>query len=158
MLDQALDALKTYDWGVEPKVLRPIDDAIVATHGDADARKKLETQLTGCLGSDIPAAAKDAVCRALKSIGTSASVPALAALLIDGKLSHMSRYALEAIPGSEATNALVAALDQAPDAIKIGIASSLGSRARSTDVPATPLAETLAHKNPGVGFTGPGNE
>ena len=28
MLDQAFDDLKTYDWGVDPKVLKPIDDAV----------------------------------------------------------------------------------------------------------------------------------
>ena len=30
MLDQAIEALKTYDWGVDPKVIRPIDEAIAA--------------------------------------------------------------------------------------------------------------------------------
>ena len=45
MIDEAFEALKTYDWGVEPKVLNPINEAIVATHGDADARKELETRL-----------------------------------------------------------------------------------------------------------------
>ena len=94
MLDQAFDALKTYDWGVEPNVLQPIDEAITATHADPAARKDLETRLIEVLKTEVPRAAKDAVCRALKTIGTVASVPALAALLADEKLSHMARYAL----------------------------------------------------------------
>ena len=78
-LDKALDALKTYDWGVDPNVLKPIDDAIIATHGDAAARKKLEAHLIAALKPAASRAAKDAACRALKTIGTAASVPALAA-------------------------------------------------------------------------------
>ncbi len=38
MLDQAFEALKTYDWGTDRKALDPIDDAVVATHGDDAAR------------------------------------------------------------------------------------------------------------------------
>ena len=40
-LDKAFDALKTYDWGMEPNLVKPIEDAIVATHTDAAARKEL---------------------------------------------------------------------------------------------------------------------
>ena len=97
-LNKALDALKTYDWGVDPNVLKPIDEAIIATHSDAAARKELETRLIEVLKSGAPRAAKDAVCRALKTIGTAVAVPALAPLLADESLSHMARYALERIP------------------------------------------------------------
>ena len=48
MLDQAFDALKTYDWGTDRKVLNPIDEAVVATHDDAAARKELETAWLPC--------------------------------------------------------------------------------------------------------------
>lgn len=42
----------------------------------------------------------------------------------------MARYALEVIPATEATDALVSGLGAAPDELKVGIASSLGARAR----------------------------
>ena len=35
MLDQAFEALKTYDWGQDKAVLNPIEEAVVATYGDA---------------------------------------------------------------------------------------------------------------------------
>lgn len=152
MLDQAFEALKTYDWGVDPKVLRPIDDAINATHGDAGARQQLETRLAAVLSSDVPQAAKDAVCRALRTIGTAASVPVLAGLLADEKLSHMARYALQANPAAEATQALLAALPKAPAKIKVGIASSLA--ARGGDLPASAFASMLADKDPAVARAG----
>ena len=152
MLDQAFEALKTYQWGVDPKTVQAIQDTVVATHGDAAARKSLEGQLAAVLGTDIPRAAKDTLCRALKTIGTAHSVPALAKLLHDEELSHMARHALQAIDAPEAAKALIAAIDKAPKKIRIGILSSLG--ARGSDVPVTPLAKALADKDAEISTAG----
>ncbi|RZO12932.1 MAG: hypothetical protein EVB09_11265 [Verrucomicrobiaceae bacterium] len=152
MLDQALESLKTYEWGVEPKAVQSIQDAVVASHGDAAARKKLESTLAEVLGTDLPRAAKDTVCRALKTIGTAHSVPALAKLLHDEELSHMARHALEANDSPEAVKALVGAIDKAPKKIKIGIISSLG--ARGVGVPVAPLAKALSDKDADISTAG----
>jgi HEAT repeat protein len=152
MLDQALAALKTYQWGVDPKAVQAIQDTVVATHGDAAARKNLEGQLAAVLNTDIPRAAKDTVCRALKTIGTAHSVPALAKLLHDEELSHMARHALEANDSPEAVKALIGAIDKAPKKIKIGIISSLG--ARGNGVPVAPLAKALADKDADISAAG----
>lgn len=145
-LAKALEALKTYDWGVDPNVLKPIDEAIIATHTDAAGRKELEDRLVAVLKTELPHAAKDAVCRALKTIGTAASVPALALLLADEKLSHMARYALERIPGPEAGQALRDALPKVAAKLKIGIIGSLGVRGEATAV--APLQALLADSDP----------
>jgi hypothetical protein len=152
MLDQALAALKTYQWGVDPKTVQAIQDTVVATHGDAGARKNLEGKLAAVLSTDIPRAAKDTVCRALKTIGSAHSVPALAKLLHDEQLSHMARHALQTIDAPEAGKALVAALDKAPKKIRIGIISSLG--ARGNGVPVAPLAKALADKDADISAAG----
>ncbi len=152
MLDQALEALKTYEWGVDPKAVQGIQDTIVATHGNSDARKSLEGKLVAALGTEIPRAAQDTVCRALKTIGTAHSVPALSKLLHDEELSHMARHALESIDAPEAAAALVAALDKAPKKIKIGIISSLGARVK--DVPTAPLAKALTDNDAEVSTAG----
>ena len=49
MLDQAIASLKDYDWGEDKTVLQPIEEAVVATHGNADERKKLESSLAAVL-------------------------------------------------------------------------------------------------------------
>ena len=152
MLDQALESLKTYEGGIEPKAVQSIQDAVVASHGDAAARKKLESTLAEVLGTDLPRAAKDTVCRALKTIGTAHSVPALAKLLHDEELSHMARHALEANDSPEAVKALVGAIDKAPKKIKIGIISSLG--ARGVGVPVAPLAKALSDKDADISTAG----
>lgn len=127
-LDAAFDVLKTFDWGKNIDLLKAIDNAVVATHGDAAARKNLETRLAALLVPDSPRDAKDFACRKLMAIGTAASVPALAALLSDKDNSHMARYALERISAPEAAEALRLALPKVNGAAKIGIIGSLGVR------------------------------
>jgi len=128
MLEQAFDALKTYDWGVDRNVLNPLDEAVVKTRNDPAARKDLESRLLAVLQSNAPRDAKDCVCRLLRTIGTAASVPALEALLANAELSHMARYALERIPEPQAGQALERQLRKLSGNPKVGVISSLGSR------------------------------
>jgi HEAT repeat protein len=128
MLEQAFEALKTYNWGVDRHVLDPIDEAVVSTHNDPAARRELELQLVVVLQSNTPRDARDYVCRQLRTIGTAASVPALEALLPDPEMSHMARYALERIPDSKAGKALEHQLRKLNGQLKIGVISSLGTR------------------------------
>lgn len=134
-LDKAFDALKTYDWGGDAKALDPLHNAVVAALADKSARKTLEARLAAVLETDVPRDAKDVVCRALRTLGTAASVPALAALLPHKDLSHMARYALERIQDPAAGAALLDALPKVSGALKAGVAGSLGAR---RDVAAAP--------------------
>ena len=127
-VDKALKTLKTYDWGADPKVLKPIDQAIIATHGDPAARKALEKRLVDALGGGISRSAQDYVCRRLKVVGTAQSVKALAALLPDEKTSHIARYALGRIPDDKALEAMRDALPKVGKKLKPGIIGSLGAR------------------------------
>jgi HEAT repeat protein len=135
-LDKAFEALKTFDWGTDRKVLGPIDDAVPAAHGDAAACKALETRLTAALATGISRSAKDVVLRTLTVVGTAASVPALAALLPDKDYSHMARYALERMPAPEAAQAMRDALPKLDGKLKIGAIGSLGVRRDEASVPA----------------------
>jgi hypothetical protein len=135
MLKNVVEALKTYDWGDDPSVLQPIDEAVVSSHGDSAARIQLESTLAGLLGDGTTYDATDYICRKLMVIGTAASVPALTALLTDDKLSHMARYALERIPDAAAGNALRDALPKLSGVLKIGVLSSLGVRQDAASVP-----------------------
>ena len=74
MLDQAFEALKTYDWGAERSVLDPINEAAIASRSDANARKELETRLAAVLKTNVSRDAKDFVCRKLMQIGSAISV------------------------------------------------------------------------------------
>ena len=128
MLDQAFEALKTYDWGVDRNVLNPIDEAVIKTLNDPAARKDIESRLLAVLQGNAPRDAKDYVCRQLRTMGTIAAVPTLERLLADAELSHMARYALERIPEPQAGQALERQLRKLSGNLKIGVISSLGTR------------------------------
>ncbi len=127
-VDKAFDALKTYDWGQDRSVLKPIDDAVVASHKDNLARRELEKRLCAALSADAPHAAKDFVCRKLSLVGSGECVPTVSKLLTDEKLSHMARYALERIPDGLAVAAMRDALPKVKGKLKVGVINSLGVR------------------------------
>ncbi len=141
MLDQAFEALMSYDWGADKKVLAPIDEAVVGTRDDLEGRKDLETRLIAVLKADVPRDAIDFVCRKLKVVGTADSVPALTKILAQEDHSHMARYALESIPVPEAVQALRDALPTLSNELKVGVIGSLGVRQDAASV--TVLAELL---------------
>ena len=142
MLDQAFDALKTFDWGADPKLLQAIDQAVVDTHDDNSQRAALEARLVAVLSDEISRDAKDYVCRKLRVIGTAKSVPALAALLPQEEYSHMARFALQQIPDPQAATAMRDALHGLNGRLKIGVIGSLGARRDSASV--EPLAALLS--------------
>lgn len=134
MLNQAFDALKGYDWGADSQPLKPIDEAVVTTHGDAAGRQDLESRLIATLKSDVSRDAKDYICRKLMVMGTAASIPALVDLLGQAEHSHMARFALERIQAPEAATALRESLAKLPPLLKIGVLSSLGARRDAASV------------------------
>lgn len=128
MLAEALTALKQFDWGTDLAQVSPIDDAVAAAHGKPDDARTLESQLVALLGEQLSRDAKDYVCRKLAIIGSSASVPALAALVTQPEHSHMARFALEQISGPAAAQALRDAAAKTTGDVRIGMLSSLGAR------------------------------
>jgi HEAT repeat protein len=127
-VDDAFTTLKTYDWGADRAALNPIDQAIIATHSDAAARQALEKRLVDALAGGLSRSAQDYVCRKLRTVGTTQSVAALAALLPAEETSHIARYALERIPDEKAVGALRDALPKVSSKLQPGVIGSLGKR------------------------------
>jgi HEAT repeat protein len=140
-VDDAFNTLKTYDWGADRAALNPIDQAIIATHGDAAARKTLEKRLVDTLTGGISRSAQDYVCRKLRVVGTAQSIKALAALLPAAETSHLARYALERIPDAKAAGALRDALPKVSGKLKPGLIGSLGKRRDTRSISA--IAKSL---------------
>ncbi len=148
MIDQAFEALKTFDWGADRAVLNPIDEAVVSTHNDAAARAVLEKKLIAALDGSLTRAGKDFVCRILMAIGTAASVPVLSKLLAQPDDAHLARFALERIPGTEARQALLESLSKSKGAQLLGVIGSLGSRLEPESIAA--LAGLLGNADENV--------
>jgi hypothetical protein len=143
MIDQAFEALKTFDWGSDRTVLNPIDEAVLATHGDTAARAELEKRLVSSLDGSLTRAGKDFVCRILMAVGTAASVPVLGKLLAVPEDAHLARVALEKIPGAEARIELLGALSKCQGAQLLGVIGSLGARLEAESLSA--LSELLGN-------------
>lgn len=127
-MDQLLAKVKAYDFGDSREALTTLSDKIRQAYGKTDELKAIEKGLLSVLQSDAKYAGKQYVCRELSIIGTDESVPVLASMLTDEKLSDMARYALERIPGDAADKALLEALPKAEGKAKVGIVNSLGER------------------------------
>ncbi len=84
--------------------------------------------LVAVLKSDAPLDQKVDACRNLARVGDAKVVPAIAPLLLDDKLSHMVRYAIEPINDPSVDAALRDALGKTSGRIQIGIINSLGVR------------------------------
>ncbi len=104
--------------------------------------------LVGVLESSSSRKEKVDACRELAIVGTGKAVPVLARLLADEELSHMARYALETIPGSDVDRALRSELTRLKGRLLIGVIGSLGVRQDSKAV--KPLSSLLSDTDPQV--------
>ena len=106
-----------------------IEEQIRAAATSPTKLAAIEAKLLGVLKA--PGATFDAkqyVCRILRQIATDQSVPALAKLLDDEKLSHMARHALHRLSGDVAGQALRDALGRLKGDERIGVIDTLGRR------------------------------
>ena len=109
----------------------------LARTGTPEQRQAVEKGVLSVLADpQATADGKSICCRLLREIGSPASVPVLAALLTDPRLTHMARFALQSIPGPEAGAALRDALGRTQGEIRIGVIGSIGARGDGAAVPA----------------------
>jgi len=94
-------------------------------HAQAEGQ---EAALIGVLKSSASEKDKADACMQLARVGTKASVQPLAALLVDDKLSHMARYALEPIPDASVDLALREAAGKLEGRKLVGVIGSIGVR------------------------------
>jgi HEAT repeat protein len=135
VLEEILEALKAYEYGQDEKILSRLRDFVLSHKDSSESSASCEEQLVSFLESDASLAAKMAVCRHLRQVGTKRSVPVLEEMLVQKDTSDHARYALEKIPGPEAERALLRSLSKCSRGEKIGIISSLGQRKARAAVP-----------------------
>ncbi len=101
----------------------------------ANSSPQIESQQLEILRNDSPPAEKAIACKKLAIHGSSAAVPELAKLLPNPQLSSWARIALEAIPGTEADEALRKATESLEGKLLVGTINSIGVRrdARAVD-------------------------
>ena len=135
-LEWALGALPAYESGNSRSALAVIESKVSTSLGDAAAGEALAARLAPLLSSPATRDAKSLLLRQLGQLRATAQIPAIAALLKDADLSHMARYALEAIGTADADSALRTALPATTGTQRIGIINSLGQRRDPQAIPA----------------------
>ena len=95
-LAAAVRAVSDYDFHLPRTKLVALERLINATHGNAAARREIETAMAELLGSQATVAAKQFVCKKLWFLGTDLSVAPLGKLLegTDPILAEAACYAL----------------------------------------------------------------
>jgi len=129
-IDRAVAATYTWDYGQSRKALLTVENLIKETHGNAELRAHLERQLVRQLESNATFASKQFVCRKLWIIGTDASVPALAKVLLDAdaKTAEMACYALCKHPSPAVGRALRDGLAKTQGTARVAVIKLLGER------------------------------
>lgn len=110
---------RTYAWNVRQEII------LTPPEGRAGAEGRLLKALgqAGCTE-----AGRQFICQMLVLVGSAKCVPALVPLLRDPSSAESARYALDAIPGAEATAALRDALASTTGRTKAGVIGSLAMR------------------------------
>jgi HEAT repeat protein len=135
-LETILKDLQSYDFAQGVGALTRLRAYVFSHKDDPQARRETEAGLLRFIQGSPAAGGLMAACRALRLIGGPDSAPALAALVLRPETTDAARFALERIPGNEADQALIAALDKSQGDVRRGIVFSLGERKSAAAVPA----------------------
>ncbi len=135
-LNDILGRLAAYKDAKETDVVAELAAYVRAVQNKPQERLACEKRLDAFLEAEITPEARLSACRALREIGSAASVPVLGRMLAKPETSDPARYALERIPAPEAEAALLDGLGQASSRVRLGIVSSLAGRRSLKAVPA----------------------
>jgi HEAT repeat protein len=139
-LGAAFRKLTTLELGQDLGAFHPIRQAVVQSRTDEKVRTDLEARLIVVLQGDATDLGKDYACRQLVLVGSDASLPVLAELLTNPRMSYMARFAMEGIGSPAAMKALREMLDKTAGRQKVGVVISLG---RLADANATSAIAAL---------------
>ena len=140
--EEAWKALPKYEPGQDMGALLAIDREVIAAMESPETRSACAAKLAGLLGNDdTTMAARQYICLQLRQAGTPAEVRLLEKLFEDPQTAEIARYALESIPGAEATAALRAGLAKSQGERLVGV---IGSVAKRKDTAAVARLKELA--------------
>ena len=127
--------LKQYEFIGSRSVLVEVESLVRESLAEPDRQRELEQRLVALLEApDTAAPAKEFLCWQLRLVGSTSSVPAVAKLLMDEKLSLAARMALQENPAPNAAQALRASLKVTSGQMLVGIINSVAARRDALDV------------------------
>lgn len=128
-LDAAFQLLADYREGDDPRALGYIRRRVSAAENTFTLRRDLESRLLEVVQRpSLSPAAREFAMEQLYRVATERSVTMLEPMLYDPATSDLARKVLEQTPSDAATDVLVEAMKETPDALREGIIYSLGAR------------------------------
>lgn len=127
-LEALLAKVAVYEHGQSRAALVDLAELVASSLSSPARIREIEQRFIKLLQSNATLAGKDFICRQLSVMGTEASVPALAEMLVAPETSDLARYALERIPGAAVDEALRNALPKASGKVRVGMINTLGRR------------------------------
>ncbi len=127
-VEQALDRLKSHQFGQNTEMLDFLRDAAARSQVDPETRKNFNAGLLDILQSNAPYAAKQFACRLLVLTATGEQASVLGTYLSDPHMSHMALYVLTHLQGPDVDQAMIQALTQTDGNTQLGIITALGNR------------------------------
>ena len=125
------EACTRLDYGGDRSFAWTVREQVINT--PPEERAQVEERLLKSLGrSGVTEAGRAFLCQMIALVGSAKSVAALAPLLRDPKSTESARYALQPIPGPEASAALRDALVSLTGAAKAGLIGSIAVRRDTT--------------------------
>lgn len=147
-ISNALEVLRTYDYGSPRAGLIPLDTAATRAIESEGEQARFEEQLLQVFPGARSVAAREYICSLLARIGSARSFPVLSSLLSDRALSSAARTALEAMQSPAAAAVLVRALPGLSGLEKVGAINSLGVLRDPGSV--APLAKLTSDRDPAI--------
>ncbi len=115
--NNAVEAIKQHQSQSSPAPLYALNKLVADSYDKPEDRQQLEQAMIVLLKSDATVYGKHCICKQLVKIGSAASVPVLADLLLDPSVGESACYALRSNTSDQATEALKAALSKAQQPI-----------------------------------------
>ncbi|MBN1853075.1 MAG: HEAT repeat domain-containing protein [Pirellulales bacterium] len=126
---EAWEALPKYEPGQDMAALLAIDREVIAAMKTPENRAACAAKLARILTQrETTHAARQYICLQLRQVGTASEVPLLEKLLEQSQTAEIARYALESIPGPEATLVLRNALSKSEGKQLVGVIGSVAKR------------------------------
>jgi len=127
-VQSALERISEYQFGDNREALSVLRILVQSSLESPDLRPQIEEKMIAFLGSDASFAGKQFVGEQLSIIGSSAAVPVLRRLLLEGETADIALYALQRIPDPAVDAALRESLAIAGPEVRVAIINAVGER------------------------------
>jgi len=134
-IDLLLNKISSYKFNQSLEPLVQLDQ-ILRQIDDPGELEQIEMRMVNLLSSDATLEGKEQICRRIRFIGGSQSVPILLKMLSDDQAFDMAKYAIELNPDPATDKGIIDLLNDGDGQNKVGLINLIGVRKSEDAIPA----------------------